>query len=134
MTKQPGAEFDVDPVGGVGEHIGAQYSENGLEQRNRDKSDHEHVERAEAAVHQHLVDHNLEEQRRDQRKKLEKERPHQHAGESVTIFVNGAEEPADVKAPRQIKQPRAPRHQHELTVPQRLEFVALHQARSRLRR
>ena len=48
MTEQPGAEFDVDPVGGVGEQIGAQYSENGLEQRDRDQSDHQHVERAES--------------------------------------------------------------------------------------
>ena len=32
-----------------------------------DEPDHQHVERGQAAMHQHLVDHHLEEQRRDQR-------------------------------------------------------------------
>ena len=39
-----------------------------------DKADDQHIERAEAAMHQHLVDDDLEEERRDQREELEKER------------------------------------------------------------
>ena len=33
MAEQPRAEFDVDAIGGVGEQIGAQGPEHGLEQR-----------------------------------------------------------------------------------------------------
>ena len=67
VAEQPRAELDVDAVGGVGEQIGAQDAQHGLERRRSPTrpitSTSSVVERA---VHQHLVDHDLEEQRRDQ--------------------------------------------------------------------
>ena len=42
------------------------------------QADHQHVERAHAPMHEHLVDDHLEEQRRDQSKQLEEERRDQH--------------------------------------------------------
>ena len=81
----------------------------------------------ERAMDQHLVDHDLEEQRRDQRKKLQEERGDQNLAEEAAIFVDGAEEPGDVEAPREVEQPGAPRHQDEATVPSRLELGPRHQ-------
>ena len=63
MVKQPRPEFDVDAVGGMREQIGPQDSKYGLEDRDGDQSENEDVESAERPVHQHLVDHHLEEQR-----------------------------------------------------------------------
>ena len=97
MVEQSRAELDVDAVGGVGEQIGAQNSQNGLEHRDRHQADHQHIERAEGAMHQHLVDHHLEEQRRDQRKQLQEERSEQHLAQETAIFVNRAEKPGDVE-------------------------------------
>ena len=63
MVEQARAEFDVDAVGGMREQIGPQDSKYGLEDRDGDQSENEDVESAERPVHQHLVDHHLEEQR-----------------------------------------------------------------------
>ena len=88
MAEQPRAQLDVDAVGGVREEIGAQDAEHGLEQGDGDQPDHQHVERAHAAVHQHLVDHDLEEQRRDQREELQEERGHQHLAQQPAVLVD----------------------------------------------
>jgi len=37
MLEQPGAEFHIDPVGGVREHIGSERAEHGFEDRHRDE-------------------------------------------------------------------------------------------------
>ena len=66
MVKQTRAEFDVDAVGRVREQIGPQDTENGLENRDRQQTNDQHVERTQATVDQHLVDDHLEEQRRHQ--------------------------------------------------------------------
>jgi len=63
VAEQPGSEFNVDAVGGVREDISTQVAEDCLEQRNRQQAGDDDVERGQAAVHQHLVDHHLEEQR-----------------------------------------------------------------------
>ena len=83
--------------------IGAQDAEDRLENRNGDEPDNEHVERAQGAVDQHLVDDDLEEQRRDERKQLEEERGGEDLAEQIAVFVDGAEEPADVEAARKIR-------------------------------
>ena len=66
MVKQARAEFDVDAVGRVREEISPQDSQNGFEDGDREQTDDQHVQRAQAAVHQNLVDHHLEKQWRDQ--------------------------------------------------------------------
>ena len=127
MVEQPRAEFDVDAVGGVREQIGAQDAHDGLEHRDRNQSDHEHVERAERAMHQHLVDDDLEEQRRDQPEQLQEERRQQDLAEQAPVFVDRAEEPADVEAAADVRQSGAARHQDQSAVPDRQQFVARHQ-------
>ena len=63
MVEQPGAEFDVDAVRRVREHIGTQRAEHGLEEGQRDKAGDQNVERAHASMHEYLVDDHLKEQR-----------------------------------------------------------------------
>jgi hypothetical protein len=67
MVEQARAEFDVDAVGRVREEISPQDSQNGLENRDRQQTNDQYVERAQATVDQHLVDDHLEEQGRHQR-------------------------------------------------------------------
>ena len=75
-----------------------------------DQADDQHVERAHAAMHQHLVDDDLEEQRRDEREELQEERGDQHLAEQAAVFVDRAEEPGDVEPAGEIRQamPAAP--------------------------
>jgi hypothetical protein len=113
----------------VGEHIGPQDAENGLEDADRDQADHQDVERAHAAMHQHLVDDDLEEHRRDQRKELEKERGDQHLAEQSAIFLDRAQEPGDIKPSPEVDQPGAPCHQDEAAIPRRFELGSRHQRR-----
>ena len=77
----------------------------------RDKADDQHVERAHAAMHEHLVDDHLEEQRRDEGEELQEERGDQHFAEKAAILVDRAEEPADIETAGEIDQAGAPRHQ-----------------------
>ncbi len=122
MAEEAGAELDVDPVGGVREDIGSQDAEHGLEDRNGDEADDQHVERAEAAVHEHLVDHDLEEQGRDQAEELEEEGRDENARQHLAIFVDRPHEPADVEAARQVEQAGPAGHEDHLAVPLRLEL------------
>jgi len=110
VTEQPGAKLDVDAVGGVGKQIGAQDAEHGLEKRDRHQRDGQHVERAQGAMHQHLVDHHLEEQRRDQAEELQEEGSDQHLAQQAAIFVDRRDEPADAEPAFHVREPGAPRH------------------------
>ena len=85
----------------------------------------------ERPIDQHLVDDDLEEQRRNQREELEEERGNENLAEQIAVLVDGAEEPADVEAARKIQQRRATCHQHKTAVPDRLELCARHEHRSR---
>jgi hypothetical protein len=131
--EQAGAELDVDAVGGVGEEISAQDGHDGLEGRDREKADHQHVEGTERAVHQDLVDDDLEEQRRDQAEELQEERRHQHLAQEAAILVDRAQEPGDVEAARDIHQAGATRHRDQPAVPDSDERLARHEGGSTLR-
>src|SRR5262249_61580290 len=93
MSEQPSAELDIDAIGRMREQIGAQRTEHRLEYRDGHQADDQHLEGAHAPVHQHLVDHDLEEQRADQREDLKKQRGYQDFGEQTAILVDGAQEP-----------------------------------------
>ena len=73
MAEQPRAQLDVDAVGRVGEEIGAHDAEQGLGNREADDGDGHHLQRGKAAMHEHLVDHDLEEERREQGEELQEE-------------------------------------------------------------
>jgi hypothetical protein len=70
MMKEFCAERDIDAAGRVRGDIGAQPGEQHLEQRDGGEPDHQHFECRQAVVNQNLVDHQLEENRRDQSKQL----------------------------------------------------------------
>ena len=86
------------------------------------KADDQHVERAHAAMHEHLVDHDLKEQRRDERKYLQEERGDEHLAEQMSILVDRADKPSDVEAAGEVRQCRAARHQDEAAVPDRFKL------------
>ncbi len=55
------------------------------------------MERREPLVHQYFIDHDLCKQRRDQGKKLKKERGNQHFAEERAVFDDGRDEPGEIK-------------------------------------
>ena len=133
--KQARAELDVDAVGGVREEIRPQDSQNSFENRDCQQADDQHVERAQAAVHQNLVDDHLEEQRRDQSEHLQEERGDQHLAQQMPVFVDRPHEPGDVEAAGHLRQSGPARHQDQFAVPEREEFGLRHQdGPGRLRR
>ncbi len=100
MREQSLAELDVDPIGGVGERIGAQVLQRRVEQTDGHKARHEHEQGLIAAVREHLVDHHLEEQRRREGENLHKQRGRQHMAERTAIAPDGGQEPADAELAR----------------------------------
>ena len=86
MAKQPRAQFHIDAAGGVAEHIGAQRAECAFEHHHDQQPDHQHVERGQAPVHQHLVHHHLEKQRADQREQLQEQADQQHLAQQPPVF------------------------------------------------
>ena len=74
VAEEAGTQFDIDSVGGVGKKVGPQNAEDSFENRNGDESDNEYSERTQGATGQHLVDDDLEEQRRDEREQLQEKR------------------------------------------------------------
>src|ERR1700737_4201463 len=117
MPEQPGTELDVDAIGRVRKEIRAQNAQDRLEYTDRDEAEDEHVEGAHAAMHEHLVNHHLEEQRGDQREELQEEGGDEHFGEKSPVFVNCTEEPRDIEASGEIEQSGPPRHEYETPVP-----------------
>jgi hypothetical protein len=83
-------------------------------------------------VDQHLVDHDLEEQRRDQREDLEEERGDQHFREQRPVAHDGRNEPADAELAVIVGQRRPPGQQDQLAAPGLLELGAVYRERARL--
>ena len=57
-----------------------------------------------AAMHEHLVDHDLEEQRRDQRKQLEEEGSDQDFRQEMPVLPDRAQKPCEIEAPGEIRE------------------------------
>jgi len=114
----------------LGEQIGPQDAQHSLEHRDGHEADHDDVESAEGSADQHLVDDDLEEQRRDEGEQLQEERGDQHLGQMPAVFVNGAQEPGDVEPPRQLDQAGAARHQDDVAVPDVLQLGPRHDDRT----
>jgi hypothetical protein len=125
VAEQAGAQRHVDAVGGVGEHVCPQGAEHGFEHRDDDQTEDQHVERGQAPVNQHLVDHDLEEQRRDQGEDLEEEGGDQDFREQRAVADDGGDEPADAEPVGVPGQGRAAGQQDQLAAPGLLELVAV---------
>ena len=129
VMKQARAKFDVDAVGGMREQICPQHPQHRFKNRNRHQADSQHVEGAQGAMDQNLVDDHLEEQRRDQAKQLQKERCDQHLAQQMPVFANGPHEPSDVETAGNVRQSRPAGNQDQPAVPDRKKFSARHQSR-----
>jgi hypothetical protein len=125
MAEQPGAQLDVDAVGGVGQHVGAQPTQQDLEYRDHHQAEHQHVERAPALVDQHLVDHDLGEERRDQAEELQEQRADQRLAQQAAEPHDRGDEPGEIEGAGGADQPLARGHQDELAAPAGVERRAL---------
>jgi len=116
VMEQARAELDIDAVGGMREQIGSQYAENGLEHRDRYKTDDQHVESAQRPVHQHLVDHHLEKQRRDQGEQLQEETTRSVPRSADVDICGSLQKPGDVEPAGDVRQSRPASHQDQSAV------------------
>ena len=82
-----GAEGDVDPVGGVGEQIGAQGAQHRLGHGHAHQQGAEHIEAAEVALADHRIDDLLDQQRIEQPKQLHKEAGDQHLDQNPAVLL-----------------------------------------------
>ena len=73
MAEQSRAQLDVDAVGRVGEEVGPQPAQDNLEHRQRGQAQGEDLQCRHAAVNEHLVDDDLEEERREEAEDLQEE-------------------------------------------------------------
>jgi hypothetical protein len=117
VAEQPRAEFHVDAAGGVAEDVAAQGVEQALEHHDHHQADDEHVERGQAAVHQHLVHHDLEEQRADQREELQHEGDEQHFAQQLAVFDEAGDEPGEVELGQLARQAGAAGDEDEFAAP-----------------
>ena len=77
-----------------------------------------------AFVHQHLVDHDLKEQRRDQREQLHEQGRDQHVGERHPVAPDRRQEPAEAEQRRiDAGAAPAPCHQDDFAIPNRRECL-----------
>lgn len=134
VAEQLRAEPHVDAVRRMGEEVGAEAAEDRLEDHERDHADREHVERREPPVHQHLVDHDLREQRSQQTEQLKNKRSDQHLAEQLSIFDDGGDEPGEVELQILRTQMGPFRKEQHFAAPKRLEPVAGQDQRTRLDR
>ncbi len=123
MEKAP-AQLDVHPVGGVAQRISAKELQDGLEQAQRNHAEHQHDQCRDAFVNQHLIDDQLEKDRRRQGKQLHKQRCDQHMGKRAPVAHNRRPEPAEPERGGIDSRPCEPaRDQHQFARRQRRDVL-----------
>ena len=100
MLEQPTAQFDIDPVGGMGQRIGPQILQDDVEDADQRKPGNEHVERRIGMMGEHLVDNHLEEKRCDQGEDLHEQRGRQDMRDRLAIAPDRGQEPAEAEGLR----------------------------------
>ncbi len=108
----------------MGEHVGAKAVQDDVEQVHHQQAEGEDVEGGEAPVHQHFVDHHLEEKRGDQGKELNEERCQQDLAQQLFVFEDGGDEPGEVEAAKLLGKTGALCDQHEPARPAGFEIGA----------
>jgi len=83
----------------------------------------------ERLVHQHLVDHHLEEQRHEQREQLQEERGDQDFRERLAILDDRRDEPGEIELAILGAKVGALGEQDQAAVPELLEHLARNQRR-----
>ncbi len=117
MAEQARAELDVDTAGGMAEHVRAQRRQHALEDVDHDQPDDEDVQRRQALVDEHLVHHDLEEQRRHQCEQLQEQRDQQHLADQLAVAHDAGHEPGEVELRERAGQRGAAREQDQLARP-----------------
>ena len=97
MAIEAGPQLHVDTAGGVGKDIAAQGSQGHLKGNHHQQPNRNHIQGTEAAVHQHLVHHHLEEERGDQGKELQHQTHHQHFREQFAVLDHGGNKPGEIE-------------------------------------
>src|SRR6185437_1384481 len=97
MPEELSAQADIDSIRRMRKQVGSEPAYNRFEDRQRDHTDRQHMERREPLVYEYFVDDNLCKERRQQGKELEKERCNQHFAEKFAIFQNGWKKPCEVE-------------------------------------
>ena len=127
MPEQLRPERDVDATRRMREQIRAQRTEDGLEKYDGEHADGDDMQRRGRLVDQHLVDHDLEKERRHQRKELNKERGDQYLAQQLAVLDDSGNEPRKVELAIFRPQPRALGKENETPGPLGLKRLARHE-------
>ena len=91
-------EGDVDPVGGVGEQVGAQRTQERLGQGHGHQQGAQHIEAGVVPLADHRIDDLLNQQRVEQAQQLHEKAGDHHLQQSIAVLLDGWHEPAEAKA------------------------------------
>ncbi len=117
VPEEARAQFHVDAARRVAEDVAAQSVEQALEDHHHDQPRDQHVQRGEAPVHQHLVHHDLEEERAHQREQLQHQRDEQHLAQQLAVLDQAGDEPGEIELGEFTRQAGTAGDQDELPRP-----------------
>ncbi|MBB4327756.1 hypothetical protein GGE32_001596 [Rhizobium leguminosarum] len=100
MMEQSLAELDIDPVRRVSQRIGPQILKHDIEETNDRDAGNKHEQGRIGFVRQDLVDHDLEEQRCNEREDLHKQRGKQYMGKRLSITPDRWQKPLEAEFSR----------------------------------
>ena len=100
MEKQPPAKFDINAIRGVRQRVGSQILQPDIEQADDRKPANQHEQRVVTLMAEHLVDHHLKEQRRDERENLHEKRGEKHMRQRPPIPPDRRKEPFEAESLR----------------------------------
>ena len=92
------AQGEIHPVGGINKDVGAQGHQQSLEDRQHHHQRAQHIEAAEVALAEHLVDDLLNQQRNRQTKQLAQQRRCKDKNQSAAVLAKQRGEPTPAKA------------------------------------
>ena len=127
MAIEAGPQLHVDTTGGMGKDIAAQGGQDHLEGDHHQQPHRNHIQGAEAAMHQHLVHHHLEEERGDQGKELQHKADQQHLAKQLAILDHGGNKPGEVELAQLASQRGAGGDQNKAATPGRYKVGQLQQ-------
>jgi hypothetical protein len=87
----------ADLAGGVGKHVGAQTVQHHVEYGDGRHADGDDMQRGHPVMHQHLVHHDLVEQRCDEGEQLDEQRNDEDFPQDLAVFHDRRNEPAEIE-------------------------------------
>ncbi len=101
-----------------------------LEYADHNKTQHQHVERGDAAMHEYLVDHYLKEKRRDQAEQLQEKRSQQNLTQQALVFDHRGNEPRDIEVAHAFQRTGAAGEQDQIAAPDIDKFIEINRYRT----